>query len=370
MKGNYSKVMADNYLLSIYQKDLPAPSKGRQGWPWTAEVTPAPETMADGSSWPRVSVVTPSYNQGQFIEETIRSVLLQGYPNLEYIIIDGGSTDGTVDIIRKYEPWLAYWVSEADRGQSHAINKGWQRATGEVLAYLNSDDFYLPGAIVRAVETLFADQAAALVYSDGRWIDENNRFLKLQQSGPLDARKLLSDASPVGIPQPTAFMRREAVQIVGWVDENLHMAMDYDLWVKLALRYPLIYISGPPLAALRMHADMKTKGRVLEDLLSSRSVLERGLSDPNCPPGLSTKGNKAYAKICLDLALLYLQNSKVRISMEYYLRALKSSPAETAWQSLSRLLVHSYRMVIPAGIQDWVRRLRGIEEQSYSHVRY
>jgi glycosyltransferase involved in cell wall biosynthesis len=326
--------------------------------------------MADGSPWPRVSIVTPSYNQGRFIEETIRSVLLQGYPNLEYIIMDGGSTDGTVDIIRKYEPWLAYWVSEKDRGQSHAVNKGWQRATGEILAYLNSDDLYLPGAIHRAVEALSQNQTAALVYSDGIWIDEAGGFLKLQQSGPLDARQMLTGASPFGIPQPTAFMRRDAVQMVGWLDESLHMAMDFDLWVKLALRNPLHYVNGPSLAMLRVHADMKTAVRMLEDRVCTLSALERGLSDPHCPSGLSTMGNKAYARLCLDLAIMHLQDLKVGLSKEYFIRALRSSPTETLNLSLNRFLVQSYRTVIPAGVQHWVRRLRGIEEQSYSHVRY
>jgi len=113
---------------------LPPPPNDRVGWPWTEATPPAGETLPDGRPWPKISIVTPSYNQGQFIEETIRSVLLQGYPNLEYLIIDGGSTDGSVEIIRKYEPWLAYWVSERDGGQSEAINKGFRRATGEIVA--------------------------------------------------------------------------------------------------------------------------------------------------------------------------------------------------------------------------------------------
>jgi cellulose synthase/poly-beta-1,6-N-acetylglucosamine synthase-like glycosyltransferase len=117
--------------------ELPPPPTGKTGWPWT-EGTPALDhTRPDGQPWPRVTIVTPSFNQAEYIEETIRSVLLQGYPNLEYIIIDGGSTDGSVDIIRRYEPWLAHWISEPDRGQSHALNKGFRRASGQIMALLS-----------------------------------------------------------------------------------------------------------------------------------------------------------------------------------------------------------------------------------------
>jgi len=122
--------------------DLPPPPPGKRGWPWTEASVELPDPMPDGQEWPRVSIVTPSYQQGPFIEETIRSVLLQGYPNLEYIVIDGGSTDETVAILRKYEKWIAYWVSEADKGQSEAINKGFAKASGDLFGWLNSDDVY------------------------------------------------------------------------------------------------------------------------------------------------------------------------------------------------------------------------------------
>ena len=125
-------------------RDLPPPPQGKTGWPWTDESSQLPDRMPDGSPWPRISIVTPSLNQDQFIEETIRSVLLQGYPNLEYIIIDGGSIDSSMKVIREYQLWLLYWQSEPDPGQSAAINKGFEVGRGDILAWLNSDDVYLP----------------------------------------------------------------------------------------------------------------------------------------------------------------------------------------------------------------------------------
>src|SRR5579872_7498135 len=138
--------------------DLPPGPLGRSGWPWTAEKAPSfPPRMPDGSMWPSISVITPSLNQSPFLEETIRSVLLQGYPHLEYIVMDGGSTDKTVDVLKKYEAGLTYWESRRDHGQAAAINKGFHRATGQIVAFLNSDDYYQPGALA-AVAQVFMQQ--------------------------------------------------------------------------------------------------------------------------------------------------------------------------------------------------------------------
>src|SRR6185312_15779847 len=125
--------------------ELPRSPRGKNGWPWTEPTSKSEVFVQPRSIGPRVSIVTPSYNQGQFIEETIRSVLLQGYSNLEYIVIDGGSTDNTVEIIKRYEPWLSYWVSEPDAGQTNAINKGFAVATGEIFGFINSDDLLVQG---------------------------------------------------------------------------------------------------------------------------------------------------------------------------------------------------------------------------------
>ena len=128
--------------------ELPPPPSGKTGWPWTEESRRLPNQMPSGCPWPRISVVTPSFNQGKFIEETIRSVLLQGYPNLEYLMIDGGSTDNSVEIIKKYSPWLTYWVSEPDDGQSDAINRGLKMSSGDFATWINSDDLLCKNALV------------------------------------------------------------------------------------------------------------------------------------------------------------------------------------------------------------------------------
>src|SRR5438270_3751687 len=128
--------------------ELPPPA-GKTGWPWTEETPALPPARPDGSAWPRISIVTPSYNQGEFIEETIRSVLLQGYPDLEYFVLDGGSTDASTGVIGKYERWLTWWLSERDAGQADAINNGLQKSSGELFNWINSDDALLPGALFR-----------------------------------------------------------------------------------------------------------------------------------------------------------------------------------------------------------------------------
>lgn len=349
--------------------ELPIPLSDLTGWPWTKETPQLPPFMFGGQAWPRVSIVTPSYNQGEFLEETIRSVLLQGYPNLEYIIVDGGSTDGSIEIIRKYAPWLAYWVSEKDRGQSHAVNKGWARATGDIVAYLNSDDFYLPDTLQRAVEMLHNHPACALVYSDGYWVNEVGKPFLVQHSGPFTAQQMLTGRTPYGIPQPTAFMRRTAVQSVGCLDEMLHMAMDFDLWVKLILRYSSQYIPGKPLAALRFHGSMKTQTRVLDDRLATLSALDRVLADPLCPPGVTRMNNTLYQRLWLDLAGVYfIERREVRHALNCVARAVRYSPFSTVWQVCRRLAIRVYRAITPPVLQVQLRRVRGTQQVEVSDV--
>ncbi len=186
---------------------------------------------------PRISIITPSFQQASFIGETIDSVLSQGYPNFEYIIIDGGSTDGSVEIIKKYEKHLAFWVSEKDRGQTHAINKGLQRASGSILAYLNSDDYYLPGALERVAKAFLTDPGLDLVHGRCRIVDEAGNKTG-EHFGSIDRFEQIIDLWGVWwnrrqFVQPEVFWSRRIMERVGPFREDLYFVMDYDYWTRI-----------------------------------------------------------------------------------------------------------------------------------------
>lgn len=215
---------------------------------------------------PRVTIVTPSFNQADYLEQTIMSVLNQDYPNIEYIIIDGGSTDGSVEIIKNFQNRLAYWVSEADRGQSAAINKGFKRGTGQIFHWLNSDDLLMPSAVRIAVHYLMKKPDIGLVYGDRITIDSRGNFLSLTQV-PSFSEKIFRHH--LRIPQETAFFRSELWRQVSGVDEELRYCMDYDLFVKLSKKTRFYHIPVV-LGAYRKHLlsktviyshDLKTAGR-------------------------------------------------------------------------------------------------------------
>lgn len=206
---------------------------------------------------PRITVVTPCYNAGRFLEACIRSVVDEEYAGLEYIVIDGGSTDDTVEIIEKYEPRLAYWHSGPDRGQAHAINMGLGRATGDVVAYLNADDRYRPGTL-HAVATLFRDRPDVnVVFGDAVFTDEagrpTGRYVGVDR--PFAEKIRYWRGWPV--PQPTVFLRLGVVQAHGGLDESFHYALDYDWFLRIS-RTERFYHAGAVLAEYRLRGDSKT----------------------------------------------------------------------------------------------------------------
>jgi glycosyltransferase involved in cell wall biosynthesis len=205
---------------------------------------------------PLVSIVTPTFNMGRFLEETIQSVLSQDYPNIEYIVMDAGSTDETLAILEKYRGRLEFH-SGPDHGTADAINKGFARLHGSVFAYLNADDIYVPGAISTAMRALASEPETGVVYGDANWMDEGGRVLAPYPVQPFDAALLSQECF---ISQPAAFIRRDAFELAGRMDPKLRYAYDYDLWIRISRLYPLRKVDAV-LASSRMHQHNKTVGQ-------------------------------------------------------------------------------------------------------------
>jgi glycosyltransferase involved in cell wall biosynthesis len=245
---------------------------------------------SDEDSLPLVTVVTPSYNQGRFIAATIESVLSQDYPNVEYLIIDGASTDDTAGVVARYADRLTF-VSEPDRGQSDAINKGFRRGRGRYVAWLNSDDIFLPGAITAAVAALRANPEAGAVYGEGFQIDEGGRVIsRFAVTQQFDLWKLLNLSDY--ILQQTVFFRRSVFDDVGWIDESLHYGMDWEILMRIGLRYPLVYIPHE-MGAIREYPAAKSFAGGSKRARELAAIMRRH-TRKRFPPGVFVYGMPVY----------------------------------------------------------------------------
>lgn len=267
-------------------------SDGRKGELYQAATRGEPSQM----SAPLITVVTPSYNQGRFIRATIESVLSQDYPNLEYIVMDGGSTDETAAVVSDYGSRLT-WISEKDRGQSHAINKGFRMAKGEIVSWLNSDDLILPGALRHAANAFEKNPLAGAIYGEGYLIDEAGEITsRFPATVPFDLWKLmyLSDY----ILQQTSYFRKPVIEEVGYLDEDLHWGLDWDLFIRIGKKYQLQYIPEY-MGCLREYGAAKTfsgGGRRFREL----ATILRRHGDLRYPPGYVTYGLDTYGKVWSD----------------------------------------------------------------------
>lgn len=193
--------------------------------------------------FPRISIITPSLDQGRYVEKTIQSVFEQAYPNLEYMIVDGGSTDGSIEIIRRYDDRLTWWVSEKDRGQSHAINKGLRRCTGEIIGWLNSDDYLAPGALSDVAAMLDASTGNQVVFGHCMRLDANGKPDQLLRGAFRGRSRMLLPDGGYALHQPSIFWRREVMQAIGALDESLHLIMDFDYWFRMAGRFRFVQLN-------------------------------------------------------------------------------------------------------------------------------
>ena len=254
-------------------------------------------------TWPTVSIVTPSYNQAQFLEETIISVLQQDYPSIEYIIIDGASTDGSVDIVRQYEDRLAYWVSEPDRGQCHAINKGFARAQGAIIAWLNSDDVYRPGAIRQVVEAFRDHPGSVAVVGACALVDAGRNVFSCKQPTGFAPERLLRGGGVPG--QPAVFLRRQVLEKIGGLREDLHYVLDWEYWLRVGMHYSSdqVVLLDSVLAEARIWLGNKTSIGLGETATSDsqlnaierRKVLDDLYAAPELPTELRRLKHVAYS---------------------------------------------------------------------------
>jgi glycosyltransferase involved in cell wall biosynthesis len=287
--------MLDPKLLALSDRDCPE-------WPWLWELSLNTSIEIDRTSYPKITVVTPNYNYGQFLEETIRSVLLQGYPNLEYIIIDGGSKDNSIEIIKKYEPWLTYWESKPDRGQTHAINKGLAKATGEIFNWINSDDVLMPGALLAIASGM--QNYDAFVGVVNNFDDRGNEEKIIPQNITAEGLLLrfINDSSRLSqkdtiYHQPGLWFKTEYLKNVGCLNEELNIQFDLDRVVRYVHHYPKINYSDRVLVNFRCHQEQKTSPANIKQ--EGQCIANSILSD------LEYRDLHQTAKIWLDRLIWY-----------------------------------------------------------------
>ena len=319
--------------------DLPIPPAEKQGWPWTEESSPSLSLPQHSSEWPRITVITPSFNQARFVEETIRSVLLQRYPNLEYLVLDGGSTDGSVEIIKKYSPWIDYWQSEPDGGQSAAINSGLKRGNGIYATWINSDDLLCKDALVRqAFEMLrsgpMPDSPAAVYSGMCTYVDVSGMVLSTHQ-GKIHT---LEDLIHLGriwranghIVQPEVLFPRELALKAGGLDPENHYTMDYELWGKLLMAGAQFRYTPVPFGIFREQPHQKT-----QDMLRQ------------------TQSLVASATKLVHLSTEFSEITRAALLTE--LRQFGIGYEESYWRASGRIA----RLGLPREIVLWLRRLKG-----------
>jgi glycosyltransferase involved in cell wall biosynthesis len=293
--------------------DLPAAPPGKHGWPWDEVPTRDDVHAREEGPWPAITIVTPSFNQGEFIEQTLRSVLLQGYPRVEYIVVDGASTDDTPKVLDTYRPFLDHLISEPDRGQSHAINKGLDLATGSVFAWLNSDDHYLPGTLHAVARSRREHPTAGAWCGGGRQIDaRNQRVLWEKEAAGLGFEDILRNG--FYLPQPSCFLNRTLLGDDLRIDECLEMQMDFDLWLRVAQHHRIERVPGTLSESIR-HPGAKTA-------FSSPDLRYRAMAERWTVLGRYESRDRLVDEIHHYLA----QNLSVRRSLRRVFRSLLGRP--------------------------------------------
>lgn len=302
---------------------------------------------------PLISIVTPSFNQARYLEATIQSVLSQGYAPIEYILIDGASTDGSVDIIRKHKDRFAYWVSEKDNGQAEAINKGLVRAKGEIVAWLNSDDYYLPNTISEVVKAFEENPDILMVYGDVLAVDEQGQTINVLKYRQLSFEDLIC-FQIVG--QPSVFFRRAALEKAGLLDASLHFLLDHHLWIRIAQQGKILHVPQTWSAA-RYHAEAKNRAKAAEFGREAFRILDWVKSQPGLAETVSRVERRARASAHRVDARYLLDGGEPWPALKAWMRALFIHPP-TALARLNILISAILNLIGLGKLRDVILRRR------------
>lgn len=304
--------------------ELPPPPAKQRGWPWTGVCERHSDLVGNTIDWPKVTIVTPSFNQGQFLEETIRSVLLQGYPNLEYIVIDGGSTDNSIDIIRKYEPWLSFWVSEPDEGQADAINKGFAKSTGEFIGWINSDDFLYPGVIKRVVEIFQTKSRVEMIYGDVDcgWPEKNKVHRLLGEQ--IEFSEMLRTIR-VPIPQQGSLWRRSVLDRVGNLDSRWQVVLDQEFFTRVAEKCQILYLPMV-MGFFRLHDNSKSISQNRQWIKELPKMYQEFFERDELQKDIKSLRDETMGAVFLTCTSIALRCGEKSLAIEYFARACKTDP--------------------------------------------
>ena len=310
----------------------------QQNWASYSSPLNLPLVVIKDTSQPLVSIVTPSFNQGKFIRETIESVLSQDYPNIEYWVIDGGSQDETVSICKEYEHDSRFhWLSEKDRGHADAVNKGWCRCRGEIFGWLNSDDTYLASAVRTQVNYLAAHLDVDVVYGDCLFIDANSKPTGKYWGRPFSLYQQLRYSC---VPQPTAFLRAQTVRDVGPLDLSLRLALDVEYWLRIGLHHQIRH-NPHEIATYRFHDESATISQVVAFNQYLKQIVDTFYAQEAIPKLLSQKKSSIYADLMLSLGTSYAKSQQPREALKYLRRSFTYSSFRPRMLSLSLYIVES-----------------------------